>query len=444
MTKLIHRTVSLCIVFILLMSFFCVNTSAVYGDEPEITAKTALLYSLDNDLIMYEKDIHEKLYPASVTKIMTALLTLEYCNPDDIVTVTKSALDAVPAQSSIAGLKVGEELTVHDMLICLLVPSGNDTANILAEHIGGTIGDFIDMMNTRAEELGCKNTHFANAHGFHDEEHYTTAYDVLLIVKEAMKHDLFNEIVGSAQLSIPATNLEEERIFNSTNYLLSSHVTSKYLYDYAIGTKTGRTTPAGNCLVAAAKKDGITLISVILGADTVPTSNGGSNILSFSETKALFNWGYKNFSYRTVVKENAAITEVSVALAEAKDFVILNPKNKISHFVHDDVKNETFEIKYTVNEEIIAPISQGEKLGSLRVYYKGEIIGETDLIAMNSVERSDILYYFDQMQKFFAQPIVKIVILAVIILILIFVIYMVIINIRNQRRRASMRRRRRY
>jgi len=424
----------------------CITASAenVYEDEPEITAKAALLYSLDNDMVLYEKNSNEQLYPASITKIMTALLALEFCDPDDIVTVTKSALDAVPAQSSIAGLKAGEEMTVRDMLICLLVPSGNDTANVLAEHIGGTIGDFIDMMNERAEELGCKNTNFANAHGFHDENHYTTAYDVLLIVKEAMKYDLFNEITGSAQLSIPATNLEEERIFNSTNYLLSSHVTSKYLYDYAIGTKTGRTTPAGNCLVSAARKDGITLISVVLGAETVPTSNGGSNIMSFVETKALFNWGFKNFSYRSIVKPTDAITEANVALAEAKDYVVLNPKDRIEVYVHDDVKSDAFEIKYTVNEDITAPVEHKQKLGSLRVYSGKEIVGETDLIAMNSVERSDILYFFDQMQKFFQKPVVKLAILGVILVILLFIIYMVIVNIRNQRRRKAMRSRRRY
>ena len=427
-----------------LLSIFTGSASAAYGNEPEITAKAALLYSLDNDLIMYEKDIHTELYPASITKIMTALLTLEYCDPDDIVTVTKSAMDAVPLESSIAGLKAGEELSIHDLMICLLVPSGNDAANVLAEHIGGTIGDFVDMMNERAEELGCENTNFANAHGFHDESHYTTAYDILLIVKEAMKYDLFNEIAGSSQLKIPATNMEEERIFNSTNYLISSHVTSKYLYDYAIGTKTGRTTPAGNCLVATAKKDGITLISVVLGADTVPTSNGGSNIMSFVETKSLFTWGYKNFEYRTIVDENDAITEAKVELAEAKDYVILNPDGQVSAYLHKSVPDSEFETKYSVDENIVAPVEHGQKLGSLRVYHNKEIIGELDLVAMNGVERSEILYQFDQIQKFFAKPVVKLGILGVFILILIFIIYMVIINIRNQRRRRSMRTRRRY
>ncbi len=428
--------------FTLLLPCFSSVSLALYGDEPEITAKAALLYAAESDMILYEHNIHEQLYPASLTKIMTALLTLENCEMDEVVTVTQSALNSVSPQSSIAGLKVDEELTVHDLLICLLIPSGNDAANVLAEHIGGSVSAFIDIMNERAAELGCENTNYVNASGLHDESHYTTAYDILLVLLEAQKYELFNEITASARMTIPATNISDERAFNNTNYLLSSHVTSKYLYDYAIGTKTGRTTPAGNCLVATAEKDGITLISVILGADTVTADNGTTNIRSFSETKSLFNWGYKKFSYRTVVNSTDAITEVPVALAEAKDYVILTPSDKVQAFVHNSVDDSAFEIKYTVDENIVAPVNQGDVLGKLRVVYDGDVIGALDLVAMNNVERNEILYFFSELQKFFSKPLVILAVVVIFILILLFIIYSILVNMSNNQRNASKRRRR--
>ncbi len=441
MKHIYTKVISVYLCLFMVLPLFSSISNAIYGDEPEITAKAALLYAVESDTLLYEHNIHEKLYPASITKIMTALLTLENSNMDDVVTVTQSAMNAVSPQSSIAGLKVGEELTVRDLLICLLVPSGNDAANVLAEHIGGSISGFIDMMNERAAELDCKNTNYVNASGLHDENHYTSAYDILIVLREAQKYDLFNEITASSRMTIPATNLVEERTFNSTNFLIASHVTSKYLYDYAIGTKTGRTTPAGNCLVATAERDGTTLISVILGADTLTTENGGTDIRSFTETKSLFTWGYKKFSYRTIVDKTDAIAEAKVALAEAKDYVILNPDGKIQAYVHNSVKDSEFDIKYTVNEDIVAPISQGQVLGKLNVWYDGSIIGSLDLVAMNDVERNEILYFFDELQKFFARPLVTLTVIVIIVLILVFIIYTVLVNMSNQRRRASIKRR---
>ena len=224
---------------------------------------------LDNKTgkILFSKNENEKMYPASTTKIVTAILTLENCNLDDVVTVSYDAVMSIPNGYSSAFLQIDERITVEQLLQLLLVHSANDAANVLAEHIGGSVESFVTMMNTKVNELQLSNTHFTNTFGKHDNNHYTTAKDLATIMRYCIKNETFRRIAGSASCAIPATNKYGARKYNSTNELIIP--SSNYYYPNLTCGKTGYTSQAGDCLVSCSYKDDLELVCVILGGKTI-------------------------------------------------------------------------------------------------------------------------------------------------------------------------------
>ena len=269
-------------VFLLLILAACLLTgpaSAAEVPDPAIQAKAALLVDANTGRMVYGKNEHEELYPASLTKIMTALLTLEAVDGgqltmDQQITATESALEGLAADGSTAGIQAGEVLTVEQLLECMLIVSANEACNILAEQVSGSVDAFVDAMNAKAEALGCEGTHFVNATGLHDSQHYTTAWDLYLITKEAMKHEDFMRICDTARATIPATNLSEERNLYTTNYLIDTWRSLGYIYSNAHGIKTGSTDEAGHCLVSSATEGSLSFISVALGGPRETLADG--------------------------------------------------------------------------------------------------------------------------------------------------------------------------
>ena len=255
--------------------------------------KSAVLMDVATGTILYESNSHERLAPASVTKVMTMLLIMEAVDSGKIALtdmVTASEAAAAKGGSQIY-LKAGETMSVSDMLKSIAVSSANDCACAMAEHIAGSESAFVAMMNQRAQELGCKNTHFANTTGLTQSGHYSSAYDLYLITREAIKHEDFMTMVNTKSYEIPPTNkTEEERVLHSTNALISNWRLAGYLYSGAQGIKTGSTDAAGQCLVSSAVRGSRTLISVVLGAEKVEKENGSGYIVeSFTETARLFD-----------------------------------------------------------------------------------------------------------------------------------------------------------
>lgn len=408
-------------------------------DEPKIRSSAALLYEVNSGEIIYEKNIRQKAYPASTTKIMTALLAIENCQMDEPVTVTRTALNTVSPGSSIAGLQNGEVLTMYQMLECLLVASGNDAAAVIAAHVGGSVEKFVEMMNARSDELGCTSTHYMNPSGLHDENHYTTAEDLLKVTAEAMKHSEFTEIVARAQVTIPETNkVDHPRYFNNTNQLLSQATTSVNLYSKATGVKTGHTTPAGYCLVSSAEDAGLSFIAVVLGGYLDEYS--GRNY-SYVDSINLFLWGFSDFAYRTVVSSSDLVKELEIGLAKEKDYVILRAAEDVTAFLHeDDDIDAIFSKTISVREGITAPVEAGDVLGTMTIMRGSEVYARVDLVAMNTVERSEGLYYFDRMGTFFAKPAVR---AGVALLLAALIVYIVFVILYNKRRRNLNKRKRR-
>lgn len=286
--------------------------SASYGisslsGAPDIVAESAVVMDANTGAVLYGKEADTKRYPASITKVMTALLAVENCKMSDVITYSNSAVNGIEAGSSTAGINVGAKLTVEDSLYALMLVSANEAAAAIAEHISGSTTEFAKLMTKRAKELGCKNTQFKNPHGLPNEEHYTTAHDMGLILKEAMKHQEFRKIAGTISYTLKKSDTLKDtlELWNHAKILREN---SDYYYKYAEGAKTGFTQVALNTLVTYAKKDNVELICVILkdyGADK-----------SYTDTANLFKWAFNqvksvtpltDFSLKTAMTENTSI-----------------------------------------------------------------------------------------------------------------------------------------
>lgn len=252
--------------------------------EPSIVAPSGILMEASTGTILYDKNMHEQHYPASITKIMTALLAIENCSMDEIVTVPHDAVYMEDKGSHIA-LDEGEELTVEDCLYAIMLASANDAAYALAVHVGGTIEDFADMMNKRAEELGCQDTHFTNPHGLPDENHVTSAYDMALITREALKYDLFRTIAGTTYYEIQPSEKQPDLIPMSHHHAMLFN--GQYHYDGVFAGKNGYTVAAQNTLVTCAERNGMDLICVTMQTE-------GRQV--YVDAATLFDYGFENFS----------------------------------------------------------------------------------------------------------------------------------------------------
>ena len=242
--------------------------------DTTVQAKAAALVELNSDTLVYGMNLDEKVYPASLTKIMTCMLALEHGNLDDIVTVSHEALQDLNAAGSSAGLLEGEQLSLRELLYCVMISSANEACNVVAEYIAGDIPSFVALMNAQAAALGMTGTHFANAHGLHDENHYTTVRDLVTLARWAWQSEQFQEFSTQTSHTVPATNKSEERVLRTTNYLTSGQTVGKYYYDKARGIKTGFTTPAGGCLISTAESGSLHFLSVVCGCETLQNDDG--------------------------------------------------------------------------------------------------------------------------------------------------------------------------
>lgn len=420
----------------LLFAAVLLATPALAAAAPEhpVAAKGAILYELNTDTVLLEQDADARLYPASTTKLMTALVAMEYGNPEDIITVPAEAVDGLFELGSASYLLAGEEISFMDLMEYMLIASGNDAANAMAIHISGSISAFADLMNNRAQELGCTNTHFVNPHGLHDEEHYTSARDLLRIAKAAMQNPTIAEIVAKDEVVLPITNKHPQTTTKyTTNYLISRKSTREYYYEGAIGIKTGTTTPAGLCLVGACVKGDYTYYTVVLGAEK--GENGERN--QFIETAKLFDYGAENFSQQVMLSSSEPIAEVPVRLSNEKDSVVVTPSENITAMLPNDFETSDLTMKYTVEESVAAPVQAGDVLGKLTVSYEGKT-WQLDLVASSDAARSTVLYILDRITGFFASTAFKIIVASIVALIVILVVYVILVN----RRRAKRRRRR--
>ena len=364
--------------------------SVAFADELNLNSEAAILVEVSTGRILYEKNSTKQMYPASTTKVLTAILVIENCELDEIVTVRESVLSNIPSGYVTCNLQVGEQLSVKDLLYALMIPSANDAAYVLAEYVAGSVEDFSVMMNDKARQLGCKSTHFVNPNGIHEDSHYSTAYDLYLIADYAMKNEFFRNLVATTEYTLPATEKypNEDRVLKTTNELLNEN-SRKYFYKNAIGIKTGYTSKAGNCLISGASRDGLEFIAVVLNGGT---TNEGLNS-RYVDSKKLFEYAYDNFTLTKIIEKGSVVQtlEIENGTKETKHLdLVIDETITVVNNKSIDMNSVIPEI--TLKEVLEAPIAAGETIGTIK-YKVDDIEYSAKLLAKTSVEKVDYSIY---------------------------------------------------
>ncbi len=376
-----RKLLAICLILLPLLASFA-------EAAPAVSAPRAILMDAKTGLVLYEKNAHQKAYPASTTKVMTAILALEKGNMEDKVSVSFNAVNSISYDSSKAGLFEGEVFSMRDLVYSLLICSANDAANVIAEHIGGDIDGFVEMMNARAKELGAENTHFVNAHGLHHENHYTTAYDLAVLAKHALTLPHFREIVAMRSYVLePTDKYEEKRHLNSTNHLLNPQ--SQYYYKDAIGIKTGYTDDAKSCLVSASETENASYIAVVLGAE-----NEEGLSMSFVDSRALLTYGAQYCPAVTLSKAGTPAEGIPVKKAKGTDTVSVHTRDTVMAALPEGVSAEAVETLEYIKTDLEAPVRADTVLGRVEYKLGDKIIGQTYLVADEDVEKRSLIVSF--------------------------------------------------
>ncbi len=420
MHKMRHRLGAAVLVLLCL----CGSVLPGFAAKPAISAEAAILIDGNTGNVLYQKNADKIMFPASTTKIMTAIVALDAVKNGEIsleqpLKLSQTANDTLAIDGSSIALKVGEEMPLKNLLEGLLIASGNDAAATIAEGVAGDIPAFVARMNEKAKEMGLENTRFMNPHGLHDQNHYTTARDMSKMAFEAMKDPTFRGIVECAHIYLPATNMSDKRYFINTNNLVSRMRYPYYFYDYATGIKTGSTTEAGYCLVASAKKGDKSVISVVFNAEDIAVSH--------NESKDILEHGLTDFLSQRLAKRDEIFGEVKVKqAADGTEHLLLSAESNLDALFPQGGDPEKVEISTEIPEKVYAPISSGQVVGKAIFSYEGNKVGEVNLISTVEIKRHWLGFVMSFGEWLWHFKVVKFVVYAVLGVFLAFVALIVI------------------
>lgn len=400
----------LCVLLLVLTGSFGISAS-IYQPAFEPEAEGIYIVNEDTGLPVYSKNPDARLFPASLTKIMSALLVLEKTpDLDAKVTMNQGIASMISGTGSVVlGLVNGEEISMRDLLYSFMLKSAGDSVLLAAEAVGGSVESFVAMMNERAAALGCTNTHFANPHGLHDENHYTTPSDMYKIVAEAMKNPTFREICGTARYTVAATNKSAERLVVSTNVMLSANLGGSLYYEPIRGIKTGFTTPAGPCFASIATQGNETYVIIVMKATAVGTDGAVNRNGAFSLTKQLYEWLFSSYKLQTLLTNATVLKTVEVKYGKTVDTVGLVPSEDFVTLLPKNADQSSVVINYNVQASVDAPVAAGTPLGTAYIEISGERAGEVTLVAAEGVERNEFLYVMSQIGAFLTSKLVLII-----------------------------------
>lgn len=434
---MLKKTFSIIFVcFLIILSVFSPICASAYEITSfEISAKAGMLVCLGSDdmpdEILYQNNIDTKVYPASIAKIMTAVLMIESekWNPEAKVTLTKDVLDMVLGTGlAVSLLEEGEEFTQLDMLYMVLVSSWGDITYQAAITYGGTVENFVDMMNQKAEELGLTGTHYSNPVGLHEEQTYTTVRDIYTLAKHALQYDIFKTVTSVSRHKVHTTK-GTTRTLSTTNFLLDS--STNYHYKYASGIKTGFTDEAGRCLVSTASHNGYNYMCILMNCPNSPSKR-----YEFAESKELYRWAFNNFKFKEVAKSDEPVCEIPVEYSVETDFVPLYFKKPFITILPNEADDSTLVIKTKFNSEVAkAPIKKGDVLGKAEVMYAEKVIGTVDLVAGNDVSSSALLVFATHVKNFFTSIYMKLFCAVIAIIVIAFIIMCIRLNLARLKKR---------
>lgn len=348
------------------------------------SAQAAFAFERNTGTLVYAYNPDNRVVPGNLTKIVTALLAIEYCEPTDVVTVSSRNISRLPSGSQNVNLKESEQLTVNDLLHCLIMQSANDAAIALAEHIAGNQEAFVSMMNSRVLQMGCTNTHFVDVHGLNTSESYTTARDMARIVIEATRNEEFRELFSEVSYTVPATNRSEERQFESQNYLVDSKNIQKFYDERVTGGMQSASTAAGASLVCTVDYHNLDMVIVIMGCTRQLYDNGWQVKVygNFEEAQSLINYVYNNFKASRILYNGQALKQFSVSGGENN--VVVEPHLDLDTVLPDDAHMDNLIMEYR-DTGLTAPIQKGDMVATVEVWYRNTCLHEAELYAMEDV-----------------------------------------------------------
>ncbi len=431
----------------------CYSVDAVKALESQVqvveTAKAVVVYERNSGTMIYNWNADSRIYPASMVKLMTALVALERTDLSQKVRVTQGALNRVPIGALTTGLKAGEELTLEQLLYCMMVASSNDAAVVIAEFVGGSQEGFIAKMNEKARQLGCTDTNFSNVHGLHSEQTYTTARDVCRILLAGLEDPRFRDMFTAKTYKIPATQQSEERNLRSTNRMMMTSYQEHY--DARVtGGRTGATDAAGRCIAVTAEANGMELVCVLMGAE--PTYSEDKQVVlrygSFEEMAELLNYAFEGYAVHQLAAEGQILTQMEVV--NGANHVAVHPNSSILAALPADADLQNLRWELEANT-LTAPVEAGQEAGAVQVWYEGICLGQTRLITANSVEVETTLVMPQRPSEMADQGSWKILLIAVAVIVGVAVVITAVsaapkiirkIKIRIMRRRRRQNRRR--
>lgn len=428
--KLFSIIFTVILVFLLVLTPLTVSAYEITGFD--ITAKAGMLVSMDTDEILYSNNIDQKMYPASLTKIMTVTLMLESekYDPAGKIAMTKEVQKLILGTgSAVSNFQIGEEITQLDLVYTVLMSSFGDCAYLAAIYYGGSVEGFVAMMNEKAAELGLTSTHYSNPVGLHEEENYTTARDVYTLMSYALKNETFKTVCGAPRYTIEATNMSDKRTLSTTNFLIDN--TTNYYYQYAKGGKTGYTDEAGRCLVSFATYNGYNYMCVLMNCPP-----NADKRYEFIESAELYRWAFNNFSFKEVANSTDPVCEMPVELSLDTDFVSLYFEKPFVTVLPNEADDSTIVVKpHLKSESVEAPVKKGEVLGTAEVIYAEQVIGTVNLVAGDGVKESKLLIALKYIKSFFGSVYMKVVYVLIALAVVIFILMIIRLNMARIRKR---------
>lgn len=373
---------------------------------PKPRAEGAIVIDANSGDVIYAMDAEKKLYPAGTSNIMTAIIALETASLGDAFAVTPEALANVKYDQPQLGIKVGEIYTLEQLLYAILLNSDNDAANAIAIAMSGNIEDFVARMNEKAEELGLTNTHFANPTGFQNENHYTSASDLATLARYAMQNSEFRDIVKTQKYDMQTPHGNQTIL--STNHLVSRYKYPYHYYSGAVGVKSGNSPDAGYCLVSAAEKNGLSIISVVLGCGNTDAKEGA---YSFVDTTQMLNYVFDNYKSIPLAKKGDIVYDSKVSEAKNQARVAITVEDDVYVTLKNTADADAFSSEVKIIQELKAPIHVGDYFGTITYSYNGKPVKTVNVVAANEVKRDFMLHIFAVIFRFIFNPIVLIIIL---------------------------------
>jgi D-alanyl-D-alanine carboxypeptidase (penicillin-binding protein 5/6) len=385
--------------------------------EPDISCNSAVVFNLEEEEVLYQKNMDSRLAPAAFTKLMTALVAYEYRAEKGNVSVTVTEEMLSSAGGNSMKLQVGEVLPLDSLLIGMVVQNANDAALVIASAVGGNISSFVDRMNDKAKELGMEHTYYANPTGVDAATMYTTMTDTLILCRNLYRINDFMVLSGTAKATVPATNLTKERHYTNKNALVPFSYVTDYYMEGIGGMGAGYTNGAGYCVATTRQKNNHTYLVILSGGVDRSEKQNGTEISSYREAKILMEWAEENFLIQTVVPQGKIICEKRVRLGAGIDHMILVTGEPWKGLLPKELQKET-EITYQIRddqESYNAPIIEGQICGQLDLLYQGEVIGTVPLVAQSSVGLSRWLVVWDAITGFFSHGPAKVILILAII-----------------------------